>query len=367
MASYILTADASLNGQRFQLLCNNKAKCDTLVVPLASVACFDHVVRSLADLPTPSAGAINLTAGSWCFAAPINLGANKLVVPNGVYVYLQGSGYATQVTATGTVLQVDGECLVTAFAAQTSTSIALQVNATGRVASQLSYWFAALDAVAVRNAGLWEGQNETIVGQVQVYDTTCMQQSAISTSTIPAIQLNGGEVMVSQSMLNANGAAPSLVELNSTSGICQLTNVDLYMPSPTASLVNVTGGVSLLQVIGGYWHGSNSSNGNGLLITGPASQLQLSMVTIRNLSTGVRYTSGSVTSMLFDMCNCAQSNGFVGVNWPAASIPGHSMLLVGNSWYVATPISGFTAATANVNLKACAGNTGLLSETPIVP
>lgn len=367
MASYILTADASLNQQRFQLLCNNKAKCDALVVPLASVACFDHVVRSLADLPAPSAGAINLTQGSWCFATPINLGANKLVVPNGVSAYLQGAGPAATISASGTVLQVDGTAVgVGLSGTSTASGIALRINATGQFKGVHGYWSTGLSAVCVSAAGLWEDVNGDILGGVASYDTTSLVQSAISTSTIPALAVNGGEVMAVNCALNANGA-PSVVNLNSASGICTLSNTDLYMPSPTASLVNVTGGVSILQVTGGYWHGSTSNDGNGLLITGPAAQLQLSMVTIRNLNTGVRYTSGSVTGMLFDMCNCAQSNGFVGVNWPAASIPGHSMLLVGNSWYVATPISGFSAATANVNLKACAGNLGLLSETPIVP
>lgn len=53
-------------------------------------AVWDHVVRSLSDLPTPAAGLINLTAGSWAFPAALDIGANIIVVPGGVECHLKG-------------------------------------------------------------------------------------------------------------------------------------------------------------------------------------------------------------------------------------------------------------------------------------
>jgi hypothetical protein len=64
---------------------------------------FDHVVRSLADLPTPVGSFINLTNGSWAFAPPtggLNLGGRTIRIPSGVAAYLHGFGWFNPIIST---------------------------------------------------------------------------------------------------------------------------------------------------------------------------------------------------------------------------------------------------------------------------
>lgn len=75
------------------------------------------------------------------------------------------------------------------------------------------------------------------------------------------------------------------------------------------------------------------------------------------------YTSGTVGS-----CSVmgGRMGGAVGIDW-ASNIPTRGLLVVGADILATTPFSGFTAATARVNVKACCGSAGLLAETAIVP
>jgi hypothetical protein len=59
---------------------------------------YDYVIRTLDDLPTPSAGVITLTSGSYNLPDGLDVGANVLSVPAGVTVTFYG---ATDKTLTG--------------------------------------------------------------------------------------------------------------------------------------------------------------------------------------------------------------------------------------------------------------------------
>lgn len=89
----LLIADPSLASQELSFLAPRgpaiNARVRTTDVPLAS---WDYIVRSLADLPTPVGGYIDLTTGTWLFTgtAAINLGANVLRVAGPQNVYLRG-------------------------------------------------------------------------------------------------------------------------------------------------------------------------------------------------------------------------------------------------------------------------------------
>jgi len=57
----------------------------------------------------------------------------------------------------------------------------------------------------------------------------------------------------------------------------------------------------------------------------------------------------------------------VGIDWQAPVPTNGGLLIVGNNFDTTTPLQGITAATANVNLKACSDRNGLMTETAIVP
>jgi hypothetical protein len=76
-------------------------------IPLATP--WDHVVRSLADLPAPVGGFINLTTGSWAFAADIDITPDVLRVEAGQTVLLKGFNKTISTGVAGTrVLEVNG-------------------------------------------------------------------------------------------------------------------------------------------------------------------------------------------------------------------------------------------------------------------
>jgi hypothetical protein len=80
-------------------------------IPLASP--WDYVVRSLADLPAPVGGFIDLTTGSWAFAADLDITPSVLRVQTGQSVLLKGFNKTISTGVAGTrVLEVNGTALV---------------------------------------------------------------------------------------------------------------------------------------------------------------------------------------------------------------------------------------------------------------
>lgn len=77
---------------------------------------YDHVVRTMADLPAPVGGPpglINLTAGSWAFPVDLNIGNNIIVVPGLTECHLKGfwgkflTGTATNLIAVNGIAFLD--------------------------------------------------------------------------------------------------------------------------------------------------------------------------------------------------------------------------------------------------------------------
>jgi hypothetical protein len=99
-------------GQKMRLLQQNGQHVPGQIVDVEPTP-FDHVVRSVADLPAPAGGYIDLTDGSWAFAAPINVGTDTVRVPTGTTVYLHGFGWSNTLSGNGTyVVEVQGIALI---------------------------------------------------------------------------------------------------------------------------------------------------------------------------------------------------------------------------------------------------------------
>jgi hypothetical protein len=131
---------------------------------------------------------------------------------------------------------------------------------------------------------------------------------------------------------------------------------------------------STIQLVGGRMSTNAASRGNGLRIEGNiAGGLQVSDIHAENISTNdgsgegfISYGSGTVRRCVVSGCDTATSVS-TAINWPAASMPTLGLSIFNNAWDDPTPHNGFTSASARVNSKGNLFQTGLLTETAIVP
>jgi hypothetical protein len=113
----LFTADPSYNNKQVSLLTDVlgnpvPARVQDVTIPDQP---WDHVVRTLSDLPAPVGGPpglINLTAGSWYFAEALNIGNNIIVVPAATECHLKGT-WGKFLTGTSTnLIAVNGAALL---------------------------------------------------------------------------------------------------------------------------------------------------------------------------------------------------------------------------------------------------------------
>jgi len=120
-----------------------------------------------------------------------------------------------------------------------------------------------------------------------------------------------------------------------------------------------------LQWIGGR---INAYTNTALQIAGTIQSIVLQGVTAVTATNGadfVRRTGGTTNraSIMGNTVTGPTPSG--GISW-AASLPSVGLAIVGNTFNVSVPISGFTAASTRVNAKANISTAGLMSETAIV-
>jgi hypothetical protein len=268
-------ADPALTSQQLTLLTSSRALVRAQVIDVTSSA-FDHVVRSLSDLPAPSGGLITLTSGSWAFAAPINLGTDIILVPIGEVVYLKGLGWDKVLTGV-TAIRVQGTAILDTMSIA-ATSVGVQTDA---------------------------ATSRLYIDQSQIAGT-------------------------------------------STNDIC----------------VRVTA-ADRVQITGGRLTGAGFANTRGVSVSGNISGgLQLSNIEADGLTTFL-YLTAPVQSIV--VCNCNTTTITNGISMNVADTPVQGMSVVASSFNTPTPFTSFTAASPRINIKACLGSAGLLSETAIVP
>ena len=287
----------------------------------------DHVVRTLADLPGPVAGSINLTSGSWCFVQDLDLGANKLTVPAGVDAFLTAEG--KRLTSSNGTATLD---VATATSLVDCQGLDFVNTGAGRAVRSLNDggFYSRFELCTFTAAGAVVFEQGT--GGVLI--DTC---GFLVPGTGILMSDNAARVICTASHFTSALGATAHIEANLGFSL-QLTGCLLEV-----ALIGVA-------LVGDPDH--CSINGNEFTV----------------MDTGVSVTAAGMQDLRI------QSNDFntmtFGIAMPApANTPAGGLSLVGNSFssISGANFSGFTHASAKVNSKANLGAAGLLSETPIVP
>ena len=118
-----------------------------------------------------------------------------------------------------------------------------------------------------------------------------------------------------------------------------------------------------IRIIGGSIKGPGAT-GNGIRIGGDiAKEISVIGTFFESLAVGISIGNFAIRSAAIQG-NTIEAT--MGISCAAASVPALGMLIEGNILDCATPISGFAAADARVNMKCNCGQAGLLTETTIV-
>jgi hypothetical protein len=133
---------------------------------------------------------------------------------------------------------------------------------------------------------------------------------------------------------------------------------------------NLTNGVSIdANHSGIQWIGGRINDYTiGLQITNGCQSIVLQGVTA--VGTGatdsfVKRTAGTVNrATVMGNTVAVTANG---ITWALASIPTLGLTIMGNTFNVTTPFSGFSRSDPRVNSKGNIGPSGLMSETNLVP
>lgn len=334
---------------------------------------WDHIVTGLADLPTPVAGVITLTDGSWAFKASVDIGANVVHVPAGTTVLLKGMGGFGEKVLSGSdtrVLLIEGSAYIETLTVEADNGgggAAVELANVAFLQSQSCRFLGDTQGVTM-SAGLWRDSLSRVTGgteaMVMTGGTLNFSQTRLLAGTEAALSASGPDVLeVFLQGCNLNASSTSTVRWDCPSGFFYAMDTELICGDATsACFLNL---VALgLQFVGGVFDGAG---GIGLLIDGNITRmLQLSGVQGFDLASFVEHSSGTVRQATMQGC-ATFSDVAVGVTWAAADIPTNGLALVGCNFDTATPLSGFTEADARVNLKACTLGGALMPETPIVP
>lgn len=409
MAANALLADAAQLNQRVQLILSSHATIDAQVVELlaslitndssvpgatvkdalnnllvSGASAYDHVVRTIADLPAAVAGIRDLTTGSWAFTEPIDLGSDILRAPSGTEVLLAGLGPSKTLTGDGAaVLRIEGTATLQTMSvgANAGGGIGLHINsgALDRVTSfggQYSNAAGASSESVRQDAGFWYDIGSTygkFNGGTDAYAIYTTSSEAHFTNCSFVGSNNGGnhraiyaenvyQVTATDCICSAPG---NTVEL--AGGSLKLTDCVLYCSNGASNVIRSSKGDDI-TIVGGQWFGSGGPD--GFLVDGNITSIQLSDIYCFSLGADlafVDYNAGTVGGLQINNCR-VESTVSHAVNWPAASLPTLGTLIVGNIFDTSgAAFVGFTHASALVNSKANADSGGLMSETPIVP
>lgn len=330
---------------------------------------WDHVVSSLADLPAPVAGVIELTDGSWAFKAPIDLGANVLSVPSGVSVLMKGMGGFNEKVLSGDasrVLLIEGNAHIETLTIEAVNGAAVELATNASLASLLCEFDGDAQGVTM-SAGLWRDSMSRVVGDAEAMVMTGgrvhLSQTRFLSGTSECFDASGAsvtEVWMQGCLLQAPGASTVVFDCPAGTFVSEGTAFECDTGNPVILSSLALG----LQLVGGRLQGTA---GIGVQVAGNITRhLQLVGVQGAALSSFLSRTAGTVRQATVQGCSTF-SDVAVGITWAAASAPTNGLSVVGNTFDTATPLSGFTAASARCNLKANVSAGALMQETAIVP
>ncbi len=364
---------------------------------------YDYVLSSrddLVDVVAPVGGVFELPSGSYAITASFALNTDEsLNVANGELVLMTSFGFAQlsgePTSGTGTLLNIEAgadvelqncvlrcngntnECIVTAGTLRifggaihggANSTEALHVadgdcQAVGVefTAGASSSVFFMLDGTARFTGCAFTGGQAFACVQSggELHMTSC----SLVGGTSQALALDGANVMravLTDCYLTAGSTNAVLVQ-NGASADLELANCDIVADAINAHCVRVTAGRYLL-VSGGVLRSLSGTPGDGVQLGGVLVGMTMVGTRGENLDDFVQRVSGTVLQASITAC----SSNAAGINWAAANMPTNGLAIVGCNFAAANPFTGFTAASARVNVKACTG-AALLQETAIVP
>lgn len=195
------------------------------------------------------------------------------------------------------------------------------------------------------------------------------------------VDCDGGLITLINCRLEAAGDGVGLVTQGNSNVVAlgvefrqgDLANVRYVAGNLTLVAPRFTGGAGpalMLDSSGGLTVAMSDSQcvankTHGVLVDGNLVALLLSNCDLgAPLTAGIERTAGTVGA-----CSVVGGHigGAAGIVWADASIPTRGLMVVGVDISATTPFSGFAADDNRVNVKACVGSAGLLTETAIVP
>ncbi len=293
---------------------------------LTSGSAWDHIIENVADLPALVGGAHILTTGSWAFKNPIDLLGNKIEIPTGVTVLLASMGDTKLITSSraGEVIEFQDGSAGRCWNLAVTNGNASALSAAMRIVTDLNLYFDNCDF----SAGSGFAVDFSALSSARTFWNMCFIHNS------------------------ATG-----VEIGNAANESHWVNC-IFEGLTTVFDVQVSSGL--------FIQGGRMDNfTDGVAINGNMSTLAIADMEFENGQDGIDYNAGTVNRASVIGTSCVNMTEMI--RWASASIPTLGLNLVGNTWNIATPLSGFTEASARVNLKACVDSSGQMSETAIVP
>lgn len=291
---------------------------------------YDFIISQASDLPAPVGGVITLTAGSYAFKNAINLGTDRINVPVGINVKIDGMGSGKILSSSVTnnpVLNFEGG----GASDDTSQVNGLFVDNTAGAGTTSDAIISAASKLELNqcitraNNGAGVGHSAGILDADQCYALSCTAGYRLSGTAITYI---------------SNQQFNSLTDCL----LCQ--------------------GSTYVQWIGGYATGINSGVN---ISTGSTSAVIVGGVSVTNGNVFMTHTNGAASVTRISVSNTNLSGLGTGFQF-FAGMPANGLAVydvVGAS--ITTMLSGFSAFSFGANIRGLSNTGGFLQETPIVP
>lgn len=339
------------------------------LIPATDTA-FDFILTSRADvLALPGVGAgpsYLMPAGSYAIKSTFTMQAGEdlqfasggLVVGMGPTKVI-GGNTSNFVRATGGTLHLydlhinnsGGNGITISGGAQViSHEMAIVASGLGVLQAD-GGWFDAMSQIAATGNGLQVSE-----GQVSLIGTRVTGAVALRLTGTNALRAEFDGVFADSTGGHVLSVSNPTTELIIRGG--------RYNAPDTFSTLRFGGCASAIATAGVELICAGDTPGDCVLLEVDMTNLSIVGAQLNGGGRGVNRSSGNATRCLiadtqFRACQ-------VGILWAAASIPAQGLLVSGAHIDTPTPFSGFTQATAGVNVKCCSDNAGLLAETAIV-
>ena len=285
-------------------------------------------------------------------AFPANAGVHTLD-DNGIYNFLSSfslDGNRIVVTAQGALLtaapftvlesDVDGPTV--------------RVDGAGTTVQGLTVW----------NNGATASDDRCAI-EVTAQDVRLSGVHVLTQGDCPAVLVSNAAatVLAVGCQIQCGGSTPTRAGVRVEAGVFRGIGCERVGPAPLVASIGTS--VSGIYLDDCFASASGAASDYFVFLSGVAlGELLLSNCRMgENDEAAIQYAAGTVGFAAVVGCTAL---GVAGIDWAAASIPTRGLVVVGCNLNCTNPFVDFDEADAGVNVKACTGSAGLLSETAIV-